>query len=1842
MTQGLFELQPDQLTVQLERVLLPRLAEHLRSRAAGHCMRVSDLDTELMVRLCARLRAEVPAAEVVILGNGVGSATPAALTVTSTKLVELRNPLPDGSLRPPLLAFIPNNLRAAAEDSFGVSTFEDYPLRNVYQAAAEQALAELPAELRGIVGEMLRQLTHSNPWPFADPVAVVRYLLTILTNGADAEAVGASLYELGLIPDFELLADPSTTLPRLARNRECVSRLTWSAKSERGRVLDLELADTAYAARLGAFLAATGLEDPRVWTRRIVHDRSAWGYAFNHWTFLKGDEYPDKICIHQVEVKLPVLKVDQADERTSQLVGQQILTLGPHGLRNFSVTFHVKPTPSRVQFLKKFVLQVISRERGPVGLTRSTAAWSTDRDYGTVSFSKLNKVEWEEGWHYVRVLAQTESGDPVPLVDLHDQPLAWTADEEALAALPNHSEPFYVLPDGDLDIDRDQRAVPQDPSLAHALVRIQFTVLNDKRDPVEVKATEVEWLQHKGRGRPPLNETIQVKFGREGRVHVPVARSLREIEQRILDAPDGPVNWRVQIDQGEVKPAAALTTDWPAGDLAATFLEARRSYFAALSQEPVGLISQGVDFRGLRSQIAEYANAYAALVRDLLRRSEAPDPIQAQAALSDLRKVLALDTVLLAIRDFRDRSRQAMLIAPTHPLRALWLATWAELADHWLDLARDAPDNYAVPARDALTRLLTPIGLPPVLTTGQGHLLTTVDNIHPFWTLYAPSDEMDPRGLLGEVCTALSLPEPAIGGAAIDGPYLASRVQRYLMQHPYVSTLVVNAFNVGRAAILGDTLKQLQRDFPDLRYDIRLFVPDPDAPGVGEDLARLLSEVDEFASRTGDPLRPKLAISVRSLREFRAAPEHHTAHLSLLLDLFPAEQVGVARGEEEASAPVHGLVQEFRTTYHENETTVLWQRQPLHGPAQAFPNAEDLTQLLAALPRLLSTAAAAVATGETGMALRPVVKLSLDAEERALLHQVHEISDWVLILDRNMGIEFFDHGRQVQRPDYLIDHSPDSATALGHRLVITSRSVEEIQAIIQPVLAQHGLPAEHRHAVAALDQLRSLSGRLAFKLISPSTQRTEALGLALARMYLDHQGVFANQVVVPLDAHLDLYRARRRQAEEMGEEISLKRTDLAMFDLDATSRTITCRLVEVKCYTQVGDLGQYEQLKTRIADQIQQSEDTLRFHFDPEMARFDRPDRLVKTRELATLLGFYLDRSLRYGIVAPEAANEARFFLRTLEDGYHLQFTRSGLIFDFAKPGAEHADYDAGIEYHRIGNNLIHELIDAVAQVSAEPAAVEPVPDEFAPLPAFARTDIELRQRRERTPSVPTLDKAAFLSAPRRRTATWDELRAKHKLDEWKAEAQDQVTVDVDSQPASGTAGASASSNQLAAAAGCEPDAAQPLSPAVPSAGAEDAISQPSGLSGRPQASEADEHAPAYNLMLGVTGASPQYGILGEAAGRTVALDLNQTHTISLFGVQGGGKSYTLGTVAEMASLAIPGINQLPRPLATVIFHYSPTMDYRPEFTSMVAPNSNAEQVSALAARYGAHPAGLSDMLLLVPADKLAERRAEYAGIEVQPLKFASAELKPGHWRFLMGAVGNQALYLRQLNRVMKGLRNELTIDGIRRGIATAGLPEHLRNLAQDRLNLAADYIDDRANLSALVQPGRLIIVDLRDEFIEKDEALGLFVVVLQLVADATYQGSTFNKLVVFDEAHKYIESPDLIDGLIEVVREMRHKGTSVMIASQDPPSVPVALIELSSQIILHKFNSPAWLKHIQKANTALGELTAEKMSQLHPGEAYVWSSKATDDAFVRGAVKIRCRPRVTQHGGETKTAVTT
>ena len=405
--------------------------------------------------------------------------------------------------------------------------------------------------------------------------------------------------------------------------------------------------------------------------------------------------------------------------------------------------------------------------------------------------------------------------------------------------------------------------------------------------------------------------------------------------------------------------------------------------------------------------------------------------------------------------------------------------------------------------------------------------------------------------------------------------------------------------------------------------------------------------------------------------------------------------------------------------------------------------------------------------------------------------------------------------------------------------------------------------------------------------------------------------------------------------------------------------------------------------------------------------------------------------------------------------------------------------------------------------------------------------------------------------------------------------------------------------------------------------------------------------APRYEVLLCRSEKmTPMFGVLGEALDdreRVVAMDLSHMHCISLFGEPGAGKSYCLGTIIEMAVAACPGINQLPRPLATVVFHYSASQSYPPEFASTIRANDQPEQLARLLGRYGARPQAVGDCRLLAPRDLVAQRHREFPGISVHPLRFNASELQAQHWRILMGALGeDDSLYLQVINQILKRHRGETTIAVLRQEIEDSRLEPVDKDRARVRLGLAEQYIGDGEPVRSHLRAGRLLLVDLRDEFLQKKEALSLLLVLLQLFADGTADGTaggaTLQKLCVFDEAHKYLRDPDLIDCLTETIREMRHKSTTILIASQDPPSVPLTMIELSSMVVMLKMSSPLWLKHVSQVKPAFQSLAPAELSALEPGEAFVWAKQASDREYCRIPHRIRIRPRFTKHGGDTRT----
>lgn len=1792
-------LSSNKLNQALADALCPQLAQMISTRGAGHCMRVTDLDSDVMEMACINLRKATSNENIFILSRNEQVSKP--YHITSTKLVELRNTDSDGNLRPCLLVFIPSNLRTSAEDSFGVATFEDVSFEGIYGTVLSSLLDRVPQTFAGQIQSLFRYLSQEKI-SAVDEVAMVRYLLTAMENGIDGETLGASLYELCLIPDFKVFSETVNFEARIVRNLNTVEELIDSHKSILGRVSGLNLKDVQLEKSIVAFFGKYDVQETKTWMPLIACEKSWWDLAFNKWVF-KEDLNLDNIKIYSVETELPEVTEKETDERLADLVTQKVLI--PSKTRKMNINFEVYPLPVKVRGLDYFTVQIISKDGGVVGKAKKVKAWAGNRLRCTTNIAKLDKFEFDEGWHYIRVTPWTVDDDPIPLA--HD-----SAVESPL---------FYILEDGTVDGDTPQRAIQIETSLECALFSLQMTALGDERD-TNIAVSGISWSPNNRKNAK--QDSLHIKFQGEGTRQILVSRVLKEIEQAILAEPQKMHSFRMPVDKGTVTPAQKTTIQFPETPALATFLSARQIMFEMIRHGDANCISQGFVYRNAKQECLNYANAYIELLNSLFHKANSAQGQDLHSLIGMIRNVLSIDSLHVILTDYRGHRKEAMLLSPTHPLRVQWFSCWTTTGENWLEKIKTGSKEMIPGVRQALLDSLVPYAFPVALPSSDGRIFATVDNLNVFWAVYMPTSEVNTRGLMSEICSAFGLNAPADVGTDITGDVISEKIERYLTQHPYIRELSLNVFNPGSGSVLAEAITQLQqkKEYSNLRYDLRLFAADPDSPTLGESLESLLhvdntvkAEVEAFATSTGSHLFTKLKLARYDIREFHAMVEQFQAHISIMLDVFPAEELSVMQ-KHDANVPLFGLIQGFEVDFTDDETGTLWRKHPIIGqPNTALLEKTDFSfEALAGLSRQICMATAAVATGGSDFHSVPVVTLSLSLESRELIYEVHQVSDWVFTIDRYMGIEFFDHGGRKSRPDYLIDFVPGSKTNTTHNLIISSRSGDELRAMLQPVLAERGIRIDNEQASQIMANLRSLSGQLALKLISASTQQAEALGLALARLYLEYQGALDNQIIVPLDAHVDLYRFGK-DTENVDDGISLNRTDLALFDLNADDRVITCNLVEVKCYSDVGDISSFNKLKESISHQIYQSERILQRHFDPAMKTPDRPDRLLKSRELTSILRFYLERAIRYGIFGEDAAQEAFSFFNTIETGYSLQFRRAALVFDFQKDGTESPDIEAGIEYHRIGKNLIRDLLENCRKQET-----------------LEETDA--RERRSLSvasfPTVPKLETAAFLAPERKRTVGWDAPSSKESL-----QFENDEERIADGTAYSGTV----DSIYEDAVYGEVPPEQIEGHLQHDGLNIQDSIDDAS-IQEESQETDLMTHDVQFDVLLGANGATPQYGLLGEYAGRKIALDLDGCNTISLFGVQGGGKSYTLGTIVEMATMPIENINVLPSPLATVIFHYSPTQDYAPEFASMLCANTSVGEISSLRDVYHADPAPMRDILILAPESKVNERRVEFPGIEVLPISFAASELKAAHWKFLMGATGSQRMYLQQINQIMRSLRSNLTLDALRTGIENSHLSDTLKELALTRLSFAAEYVNDAHLLQDVIRPGRLIIVDLRDEFIEKDEALGLFVVMLEIFAEAKFNGTSFNKLVVFDEAHKYIENADLIAGLVEIVREMRHKGTSILVASQDPPSVPTQLIELSSQIIMHKFNSPAWLKHIQKANAALASLSSEKMSNLSTGEAYVWSSKASDDAFSRGVVKVKCRPRITQHGGGTKTAV--
>jgi hypothetical protein len=385
-----------------------------------------------------------------------------------------------------------------------------------------------------------------------------------------------------------------------------------------------------------------------------------------------------------------------------------------------------------------------------------------------------------------------------------------------------------------------------------------------------------------------------------------------------------------------------------------------------------------------------------------------------------------------------------------------------------------------------------------------------------------------------------------------------------------------------------------------------------------------------------------------------------------------------------------------------------------------------------------------------------------------------------------------------------------------------------------------------------------------------------------------------------------------------------------------------------------------------------------------------------------------------------------------------------------------------------------------------------------------------------------------------------------------------------------------------------------------------------------------------------------QLGLLGTLKhdGRRVAVSFSKPMCAVVLGYMGSGKSYALGVLMENALLQVPNVTAADRPMAVVAFNYRRNPEARFEYAGFTQPNCKSIEVDRLVKQYQAHPAGIKRLNVLGYGLELSRRQEEYRGLTTLPILFRAKELRAEHWEILMKPPSAQAEYMDVVRDLIRKLfyADRLSFKTLETAILTdERLMDSQRRRAMNRLSFAQQWLsDDRPyEWSDLLAAGTLNVFDLRMQTMTSEDALKLCLVITDLVR-RTKNG--VNKMVVFDEAHEYVDSKALVGELENAITQIRHDGLSFVLASQFPEKIPERIFKYLLTRLIFKLPNQKAINTVRKAAPNLASMSPQQVANLglEEGVCLIQTDDDCTDSLLKVPQLLTVRPRCSQHGGET------
>ena len=124
----------------------------------------------------------------------------------------------------------------------------------------------------------------------------------------------------------------------------------------------------------------------------------------------------------------------------------------------------------------------------------------------------------------------------------------------------------------------------------------------------------------------------------------------------------------------------------------------------------------------------------------------------------------------------------------------------------------------------------------------------------------------------------------------------------------------------------------------------------------------------------------------------------------------------------------------------------------------------------------------------------------------------------------------------------------------------------------------------------------------------------------------------------------------------------------------------------------------------------------------------------------------------------------------------------------------------------------------------------------------------------------------------------------------------------------------------------------------------------------------------------------------------------------------------------------------------------------------------------------------------------------------------------------------------------------------------------------------------------------------------------------------------------MFDEAHEYVGSKELVGELENAITQIRHDGMSFILASQFPERIPATIFKYLLTRFIFKLPSLQAINYVRKAASNLDCLSPQRVSNLdlEQGVCFIQTDDDCTDSLLKVPQLLAVRPRCTQHGGET------